>query len=218
MRKARSPGKRSKKVNYQKLPLPISLQPPSYREQITRSWHLRCVCTGAAPTSFIFTVSQLSAFMGIIATSATASSLICDQLLIKRVCVWGPVATAGTPVTTLLKWVDDPASNTQSGPPLTQTDTSVSFDRPAYCCLEPPKNNTSIFSQWADASLNTQWIVIGCPLGSVVDFWFDFIIDDLGAPSAGPVIAGGVLGTIYHKDMIAGGTTFQVPANILNRI
>lgn len=197
------------RVNFHKVPLPIALAPPTFRAQVTRSWHLRAICSGAAPTAFIFTVSQLSAFMGIIATSTTTSSLLCDQLKIKRMCVWGPVATAGTPVTTMLKWVDDPASNTQSGPPLTQSDTSVSFDRPAYCCLEPPRGNSSIFSQWADANLNTQWIVIGCPVGAVLDIWYDWILDDLGATQAGPTIAAASLGTIYHKNMVAGGTTFS---------
>jgi len=110
----------------------------------------------------------------------------------------------------MLKWVDDPASNTQSGPPKTQTDTAISFDRPAYCCLEPPKDNTSIFSQWADSSLTTAWFVAAFPAGAVMDLWFNWILDDIGAPSAGPAIAGGTLGLIYHKQMIAGGITWTV--------
>jgi hypothetical protein len=108
----------------------------------------------------------------------------------------------------MLKFVDDPASNTQSGAPKTVQDSSVSYDRPAYCCLEPPKDNTSIFSQWADSSLASQWIFLAAPPGSIMDLHFNFIVDDIGSPSAGPTIAGGTAGTIYHKTFAVGASTW----------
>jgi hypothetical protein len=107
----------------------------------------------------------------------------------------------------MLKYADDPASNTQSGPPKTVSDTSISFDRPAYVCLEPPKDNTSIFSQWFDSSLTTTVVAWVLPAGTTIDFYFNFIIDDIGATSAGPTLIAATAGVIYHKAFVTGAAT-----------
>jgi len=189
---------------------PPYLAPPMFIQQEVRKLRIRCT-SSAAITAGSVTMAHLGGMLGIIslATGAgSASSLICDQARLRRVCVWGPVATAGTPVTVQLKYVDDPTSNTQSGPPRTVSDSSISFDRPAYVCLEPPKDNSSIFSQWFDTNLNTAYFVITCPSGSIVDFWFNWILDDQGATQAGPTItAASILGQIYHRSITTGGGT-----------
>lgn len=210
MKKTMRRNKKSRKINYEAIPRPIALSPPKYTSQIVRSWHVRNVVSGAAIVAQVISSSAMAANLGLLATSATTSAFLCDQFRLKRICVWGPVATAGTPVTVMLKFVDDPASNTQSGPPKTETDTSISFDRPAYCCLTPPKTPNSIFSQWQDSSLNTAWISISAPVGSIVDFFYQFIIDDLGNTTSGPTIAAATLGNIYHKSIILGGATIGV--------
>lgn len=158
------------------------------------------------------TQNQLAGMLGVIATAATTSVYLCDQFRLKRVCAWAPVATAGTPVTVMLKFVDDPSSNTQSGPPKTVSDTSISYDRPAYACLEPPKDNSSIFSQWSDSSLATPWLAWVLPAGTTIDFYFEFIIDDIGTTSAGPTLAGATAGTIYHKAFTTGAATITAVA------
>jgi len=208
LNKKNKKSKKNQRNPYAAIRRPICLQPPMYKEQVVRRWSIRSVLSGNPANSMIFTVSQLSAHLGVIATSAIACSLLCDQLRINRVCVWGPVTTAGTPVTVNLKFVDDPASNTQSGPPKTVSGTSSNITEYAYACLEPPTDNSSIFSQWADANLNTNWIVITAPVGSILQIWYDFIIDDIGATQAGPVIAGATAGNIYHKNMLVGAVVW----------
>lgn len=173
--------------------------------------------SAAAPFGQTIAMNTLAGIIGVIATSATTSVFLCDQFRLRRVCMWGPVATAGVPVTCMIKYVDDPASNTQSGAPKTVSDTSISFDRPAYVCLEPPKDNTSIFSQWMDSSLTTTVLTVWCPNGTTIDFDFNFIIDDVGQTSIGPALAAATTGVIYHKTFALGGATVTV-ANGLNGI
>jgi len=148
--------------------------------------------------------------MAIIAATATTSLYFNDQFRLKRTCVWGPVATAGTPVSVMLKYADDPANTATSGNPLTQGDTSVSFDRPAYACLEPPKNATSLFNNWLDSNQNIAVIVVSAPVGATLDFDFQFFVDDLGVPAAGPVLIGATPGIIYHKTQTFGGSTLTI--------
>jgi hypothetical protein len=174
--------------------------------QENRSWMIRCQSSAAVAASTI-TATQLAGMLGVIAVTTTTSSFLCDQFRLRRICIWGAVATAGTQVTCTLKYADDPASNTQSGAPRTQSDSSVSFDRPAYVCLEPPKDNTSIFSQWSDSSLTTAWVVLTCPAGAIIDFHFNWILDDIGATTAGPTLIGAVPGQVYHKSFVLGAST-----------
>jgi len=108
----------------------------------------------------------------------------------------------------MLKYVDDPAATVTSGPPKTQSDSSVSFDRPAYCCLTPPKDNSSVFSQWLDSSLTTAWIQVVAPAGSIMDIYYNFIIDDIGNTSAGPALAAATIGNVYHKSFVTGSATW----------
>jgi len=198
------------KINYNKPSSPPYLGPPAFISQEVRSIRIRTIAS-AAITAGTITMIQLAGMLGITSTATgagSASALWSDQFRLKRVLVWGPVATAGTPVTVQLKYVDDPPSNTQSGAPRTVSDTSVSFDRPAYVCLQPPKDNSSIYSQWMDSSLTTGVIVLTCPAGANVDFFFNFILDDQGATSAGPTItAASIAGQFYHRSITTGGGT-----------
>jgi len=198
-------------------PRPYNLAPPTYVAQPVRSMKIRASVTGAALSSATLQYNDLAGFLGVIATSATTSVFICDQFKLVRICAWVPVSTAGTAVSVMLKYVDDPASNTQSGPPRTVQDSSISYDRPAYACLEPPTDNSSIYSQWFDSSLTTGAVVINCNAGAVLDFWFQWILDDIGAPSAGPTLVGATAGIIYHHTITKGGATIVAvpPLNAL---
>lgn len=213
----KNPRKRTQKVQYHSPPRPIALAPPPYQAQLNRSWVVRFSCGATGTVGAQMTAAQLAAALGVIATAATTSVFIADQIRLRRVCIWGPVATAGTPVNVMLKFVDDPTNNTQSGAPKTVQDSSISFDRPAYCCLEPPKDNTSVFSQWIDSSLATPWIFLAAPPGSIMDLHFNFIVDDIGVTSAGPALIGATAGVIYHKTFTVGASTWTAvsPLNAL---
>jgi len=171
---------------------------------------VRFTCGGTGTLGAQVNMNTLAGALGIIGTGATTSVFLSDQFRLRRICLWGPVSTAGTAVSVLLKYVDDPASNTQSGPPKTQSDSSSNVNQYAYCCLEPPKDNSSLFSQWFDSSLTTGVIFMAAPPGSIMDMHFNFIVDDIGATSAGPTISGGTAGTIYHKTFTVGASTWTV--------
>jgi hypothetical protein len=210
--KRKGKAKAAKRNKFHPNPRPINLAPPTYISQENRTWMVRCNTNATSTLSATIAMNSLAGMLGVIATGATTSVFLCDQFRLRRVCCWSPVAVAGTPVTCMLKYVDDPASNTQSGAPRTVSDTSISFDRPAYCCLEPPKDNTSIFSQWFDSSLTTTVLAVVLPAGTTIDFYFNFIIDDIGVTSAGPTLAAATSGTIYHKVFVAGAATITAVA------
>jgi hypothetical protein len=209
-RSKRKTVQRPKREQYQAEELPICLAPPHFTQQENRSIRLRFVCGAAGTFGSVVALNQLAAALGVIATAATTSVFLCDQFRIRRICMWAPVVTAGTTAFCSLKYVDDPTATVTSGPPKSQADTSISFDRPAYVCLTPPKDNSSVFSQWLDSSLTTSWIFLSCSPSTVMDIWFNFVLDDMGVTSAGPTIVGGVAGTIYHKGFTTGAATWAL--------
>jgi len=199
-----------KKVSYNAPQRPLYLAPPHFTLQENRSWTIRFTNGATATVGSTINLGQFAAALGVICVTAITCRFICDQFRIRRICLWSPVATAGVPVTNELKWIDDPAATVTSGAPRTQSDTSISFDRPAYVCLTPPKDNSSVFSQWLDSSLTTPWVQLAAPAGSVMDIHFNFIIDDIGDTTAGPAIVGGTPGDIYHKGFVTGAATWAV--------
>lgn len=109
--------------------------------------------------------------------------------------MWGPVATAGTPVTCTVTYIEQSADF--ESPPLSLSDTSVSFDFPAFVASKPPRG--SLASKWHGSGQTDQLFNLTYPSGTTVDFHFDFILSDSGNALAGPTIAGGTLGNLYHK-------------------
>jgi len=186
----------------------MNLAPPTYVMQEVRYWKVRGAISAGTFQGSLSNLN-LASFMGVIATGATTSVLISDQFKLKRICCWTPCATAGVPVTCQMKYTDDPASNTQSGAPKTVSDTTISFDRPAYACLEPPRDNSSIFSQWWDSSLSTTMVNVIWPVGTIVDLEYRWIMDDIGVTTAGPTLIAATAGVIYHKLFQAGAGTLS---------
>jgi hypothetical protein len=152
------------------------------------------LATGAQ-TNVEFTYAQLAGLLGIIATSTTASVFWTTVFRVRRIKVWSPVATAGTPVTASCTWTE--AASDFESPPVTMSDTSVSFDFPAFVNARPPRG--SLADKWHANSGGDGMFALTYASGATVDFEFDFVLNDLGAPSAGPTIIAGTLGTFYHK-------------------
>jgi hypothetical protein len=168
--------------------------PPPYIAQSIRSFHLRCLATGAeAGVSFAY--FQLAGLLGIIDTSATTSVFWTSVFRLRSVEIWSPVATAGTPVTASVTYTENAADF--ESPPVTMSDTSVSFDFPAHIMSKPPRG--SLASKWHGSGQTDELFALTYSSGSTVDFCFDFILSDIGVPIAGPTITGGTAGNLHHK-------------------
>jgi hypothetical protein len=114
---------------------------------------------------------------------------------LRKIEFWGPVATSGTPVTCSITYTEQTADF--ESPPVTLSDTSVSFDYPAYISSIPPRG--SLASKWHSSASTDEMLALTYPSGATVDFFFDFILPDLGNPVVGPVIVAGSVGVFYHK-------------------
>jgi hypothetical protein len=172
----------------------VSTHPPPYIAQSIRKLHLRAISSGAV-TQGQFLYSELGALLGVIATSTVASVFWSSVFRITRIRLWGPVATAGTPVSCVITWNETSADF--ESPPITKSDTSVSFDYPAFIDAIPPRG--SLASKWHGSAQTDTCFGLSYPSGTTVDFDFEFVLSDLNAPLAGPTLIAATLGTLYHK-------------------
>jgi len=174
----------------------VALAPPPFIAQALREITIRCVASGAFGNGI--TMQQLALLgPGVMALTATTSQQISPLTRLRRIRMWAPVTTAGTPVTCSLTWVN--MSEDFQTPPRTFSDTSVSFDRPAHLSCRPPTGGLS--SKWHDSSLTDNLVLIDCPQGTTIDFEIDWLLMDNAQAHgaiAGPVLVGATPGQIYH--------------------
>lgn len=188
-----------------------SLQPTKYTAQAVRSITIRTIAN-AAQTGFEIQNFQLANMLGVVASSTTASFNISALFRLKRVRMWGPVATTGVPVTVALTW-----ENSQQDfmtPPKTLSDTATSIDYPAHLDLRPPR--TSLADKWHASNSTNVALFMNFPLNTVIDFTFDWVLNDDASnygPIGGPTLVAAVAGTFYHHPI--GGVLQPVNVNVL---
>jgi len=168
--------------------------PPPLEVQIVRNLKVRTTATAAVSSQFSW--NQLAGLLGIVASSATTSLFLSNCFRLKRITVWGPVATAGTSVSVQLTIAE--AAQDFVSPPKTIFDDSISFDHPAFINVKSPSG--SLMDKWHACGATDNAFFLACPTGSTVDFVFQWVLADaLGIPPpAGPILVAATPGQIYH--------------------
>jgi len=189
---------------------PTSLMPRPFRAQVVRSFLVRTIANAAFNATILR--SDLAALNGVIARTATTSFYHSGMCKLVKLEVWAPIAAAGTSVTTSIEWPPTAISLDFETPPVTFSDTSVSFDRPAHLQQHPPRR--SIASEWWDTTSTSALINFACPTGSTVDFLIDWVMDDGPVPfqHVGPVLVAATPGQLYHHPVQA----ILIPINVIS--
>jgi len=172
----------------------IASHPPMLVAQSVRTIKIRCLAT-ATTTGASFTIANFSGFLGVLANAATTGFNLSQQFRLRRISIWGPVSTAGTPVTVAIQWVN--SVNDFVGPPVQFLDTSVSFDWPAHVSCKPPRGSLS--DRWHDSTETDKTVVLTYPSGSTVDFSFDWVLSDLLQTNYAGTLAGATVGSVTHN-------------------
>jgi len=207
----------TKRVNKQPNRLPLTRVPPRYNQQIVRKWTVRCIATTAAVGNQ-FTVTQIASLMGVFSATTTTSFFPCNQFRLDRLRAWAWTATAGTPASLSAKWIDNPLATTVgiSDIPHPVEDVSASTDIPAFIDLKPPRN--SFADNWLAVTATPNLLFLTLPANAILDFFFSFLIDDIGTLSSGPALVAASAGTWYHKIITGSAGTVLTAVAPLNSI
>lgn len=172
---------------------------PRHITQVTRDWTLRFLAVNGHVNA-AFLITELAQMMGVIALTAVTSVFFSNCFRLKKIKMWSLTNAIGTPTTISLAWPNQPVagSNFISGPPKTQSDTSSSVDRYAYIESKPPSRDSPYYGKWWDSLGSSTAVILTYPAGTVLEFSFQWFIDDFGVLAAGPAIIAATPGEVYH--------------------
>jgi hypothetical protein len=196
----------------------LSIGPPTIRMQPVFDRQLQCQVTTANCLNQVVTSVQLGKLLvGFMALTATTSGYFSNQFRIKKICLWSPCPAIGSLTMVSLKYSD--SFNTGAGiaaPSIQVGDSSMEPDRPAKCCLRPPPGTA--YSWYQTILSGNNFLVITCPIGSVLQFTYDHYLDNSGTISTGPTLIGATAGIIYNASITLSGGQLLVPHTSVNTI
>ncbi len=165
-------------------PLPLSV----------RKVHTFRFEASAASSTDTFSTTSLGNMLVMAATTTNAYQL-CDAIRIRKIEIWGPMASDLVPVTVS---VDFTGTSAQAvGPSCKVTDTSMGANRPAHVVAIPPRTSTA--SMWQQTLSGLTLCTLEFPVNAVVDLTVEFVIRDNGSPSTSIVVSGATVGVVYLR-------------------
>jgi hypothetical protein len=167
--------------------------PPMIKAQVVRPFLVRCQATGAVANNFSY--NTLAGYLGVVATAATTSVFIAPCFRLTRVEIWTVQPAAGSVSTVELQWFNT-ASDFVS-PPVNISDSSQSSDHVGHIVAVPPSG--SLADKWHTSTQTDNVFSMNLASGGIVDFHFQWVLNDNETTYAGPTLVGATLGLIYHK-------------------
>jgi hypothetical protein len=185
--------------------------PPPFNAIPVRSGRVRFIATAAVDGDF--TNIDLFNLPGCSAQTAIAGTPISQGVKLRKVHIWAPVQTAGSTTTVTLLDSSGVAGTALDGMPEVMSDSSMSFDRPARIAWKTRPERPS-GGWWSIASTSVSRVLFNlkAPLGSVVDMFFDFVLNLTINPSLATavVIAGATPGDLFNRVAITNLTPQSV--------
>lgn len=180
----------------------LRLQPIAYEPLVKKPGHIRYSATGSLANNSI-TIFALLTIPGIMATTSTLGFPLAVAVRLRKMRIWGFVATAGTPVTVALQKSGIDSSGNDFNDAFTRiSDTSVSFDRPAFIEVNFDQYTPS-GSFHTSENVDGNLVNITCPAGAIVDFHYTYIVNYANAvPASGYTLVAATAGTIYRKTIL----------------
>lgn len=191
----------------------LRLQPISYEPLAKVSGHIRFAASSALGnnTISIYDIVRLPGFM---AATTTSGYNLAVAVRLRKMRIWGFVATAGTPVTVSLQKAGiDSSGNDFNDSFSRKSDTSVSFDRPAYIEMNFEQFTPS-GAFHTNAAVDGNVVNITCPAGAIVDFHYTYVMNYANAAPTAIVLVGANVGTLYHKTILGSLIAQNVNATV----
>lgn len=168
--------------------------PEPFQPSFVLKKRLRFKAVAAATTTLTF--NDLFDLWCMAATTTSAYRLA-QAFRVKKIEVWGPMASDLVPVTVSCDWTGSTTSGS-FGKSNRVSDTSMGSTEPAHLSSRPPAG--SQIAQWITGGSTTPFCILTYPLGSVVDLTYEIVCRDDGtAQSVASAVAGATVGANYVR-------------------
>jgi hypothetical protein len=133
------------------------------------------------------------------AATATSAYQIASHVRLRKIEIWGPMASSLVPVTVSIDWTGS-ASLGGFGKSNRVSDTSIGASQSAHLVAIPPPN--SQIAMWAAASSTNVICTLTYPLGAIIDLTYDLVVrDDGSAASVASAVVGAAAGAVYVRSL-----------------
>jgi hypothetical protein len=172
----------------------VRLQPLQWEPCAVIGGEARYNATSAL-TLTTLTIKDLISVPGVFATTTVLAYAMAVAVRIRKIRIWGFVATAGTAVNVRVQKAGiDSTSNDYNDSFKQVQDTSNSFDRPAYVEIKFDRYTPS-GAFHTSANISGNLVNITCPAGSVVDIFYSYV-PGWATPASGTTwVVGSTAGT-----------------------
>jgi len=210
---ARAPRRRRKgaKGNNPTIPRDRSLAPPQFQASIQISRVYRFQATTASSADQI-TATSLCDLL-VMAVTSTVGYDIARAIKVRKVEMWGPMASNLDPVTVSIEW-NPSGSGPVAGPSNIVSDTSMGATKCAHVVASPPANSASAF--WQIAGGATPMMTLAFPANTIVDVHLSQILFDGETPvEASTVLTSPTIGQVYVRnlDSVSPGADVLAPVS-----
>jgi len=188
----------------------LRLQPPTWEPAGVLHGSARYVANSSVGLQ-VLSIYDLLTIPFIMAVTAVLGFPFAVAARIKRIRLWGFVATAGTAVgVTLVKGGIDAMGNDFNDPFRRISDSSNSYDRPAFVEMKFDKFTPS-GSFHTNEAVDGNLIYISAPAGAIMDIEYAYVINStFGAATHSYVLVGATPGTVARRPIV---TTLFSPLN-----
>jgi len=201
----------NRRVTKNKTPNTMGLvKPPSF--QSTFSVNKRLRFQAASANSSVISAQNLIQLLCCATTTILGKSIL-GGIKIKRIQMWGSMASSLTPVTVSCDFAS--ASTNTTGPNRVYTDTSMGTTG-AYISVVPPKGSMASF--WipgAGSTLTT--LILTYPAGAIVDISFQMVLADGQTADTGSItLIGATAGDVFVNNLDGTGAVL-VPVSYASK-
>ncbi len=182
------------------------LHPPPFVPSLTLNKVFRFKAS-AAMVNDVLSIKDVGTML-IMATGATTSNTLSTAFRLRKVEMWGPMASDLVPVTVSVEFQFTPTSGL-GGPSKLQSDTSMGSTVCAHVSAVPPAGSSASFWQ-ADYTTDGMCLLNG-PSNSVVDLTIEYTLNDSLAAGTAVTVVAATAGVIYVRKPDVSSTAVLVP-------
>ncbi len=144
-----------------------------------------------------------------VAATATSAYQLAQFVRLRKIEMWGPMASDLVPVTVSCDWTGSANPGT-FGRSNRVSDTSIGASEPAYISTSPPAGTQ--ISEWLASNSPQALCSLTYPLGTVIDVTYELVVRDDGTANAVTgAVAGATVGANYVRALDSVSATNLVP-------
>jgi len=184
------------------------MHPQPFQPSFVLKKKIRFKAVAAATTALVFNDIY---DLWCVAATATSAYRIAQAVRVKKIEIWGPMASDLVPVTVSVDWTGS-ATSGSFGKSNRVSDTSMGSAEPAHLVTRPPPG--SQIAQWLTGGSTTALCSLTYPAGSVIDLTYELVARDDGtAQSVASAVAGATVGSNYIRALDSTSGTNLVPVS-----